>query len=313
MPLPDRLSAPELPAGATLPAPTGRRRATRTVAFAALLLGGAALGLSPIFVRLADVGPGASAFWRLALALPFLWGWVLVRERERARPRAAGRLLAAAVLAGFFFAGDLAVWHWSIVYTTVANATLLANFAPIFVTLGGWWLFGNRVSGAFVAAMVVALAGTTLLVGPSFAFGGTRLAGDALGLLTAVFYAGYMLSVSRARAGVSTARLMALSTTVSVVLLLPVAALSPQPMLPAGAAGWGVLFALALVSQVLGQSLIAYAFAHLSAAFSSLAVLTQPVVATALAWLLFAEVLAWPQLLGGVLVLAGIVAARRTA
>lgn len=304
MPSVDRLATPDMPAAApAAPAP-----AAPSLAFAALLLGGAALGLSPIFVRLADVGPGASAFWRLALALPFLWLWVLARERTRV----SARLLGAAVLAGFFFAADLAVWHWSIVYTTVANATLLANFAPIFVTLGGWLLFRHRVSGIFIAAMVTALAGATLLIGPSFALGGTRLAGDALGLLTAVFYAGYMLSIKRARAGVSTALLMALGTTVSVVLLWPVAALSAQPMLPAGAAGWGVLFGLALVSQVLGQSLIAFAFAHLSAAFSSLAVLTQPVVATALAWWLFAEALVWPQLLGGVLVLAGIVIARRT-
>jgi drug/metabolite transporter (DMT)-like permease len=306
----DRPASPDLPSVAPAPAAPAPSRAPRTLAFAALLLGGAALGLSPIFVRLADVGPAASAFWRLALALPFLWLWLLVRER--ARPRAAAGLLAAAVLAGFFFAADLAVWHWSIVYTTVANATLLANFAPIFVTLGGWWLFGQRASGAFLAAMIVALAGTTLLVGPSFGLGGTRLAGDALGLLTAVFYAGYMLSIKRARAGVSTALLMAASTTVSVLALWPVAALAPQPMLPASAAGWAVLLGLALVSQVLGQSLIAYAFAHLSAAFSSLAVLTQPVVATALAWLLFGEVLAWAQLLGGALVLTGILMARRT-
>lgn len=284
--------------------------AAAAFAFAALLLGGAALGLSPILVRLSDVGPGASAFWRLALAVPFLWLWVFTRQR--ARPKARLSLSAPVLLAGVFFAGDLAVWHWSIVYTTVANATLLANFAPIFVTLGGWWLFRHRVSGVFVLALVTALAGTTLLVGPSFSLGGTRLAGDALGLITAVFYAAYMLSVKRARESVSTPILMAFSTTVSVAVLLPIALLSPQPVLPGGVQGWGVLLALALVSQVLGQSLIAYAFAHLSAALSSISVLTQPVVATALAWTLFGEALAWPQLLGGVLVLLGIFVARRT-
>jgi len=284
--------------------------AVRTLAFLALLLGGAALGLSPILVRLADVGPTASAFWRLALALPFLWLWVALQGRGT--PRAPGALLHAALLAGVFFAADLGVWHWSITYTTVANATLLANFAPIFVTLGGWWLFGSRVSGLFLAAMITALAGTALLVGPHFALGGARLAGDALGLLTAVFYAAYMLCIKRARETVSTALLMALSTTVSVVLLLPVAALSPQPLLPGSARGWGTVFALALVSQVLGQSLIAYAFAHLSAALSSVAVLTQPLVAAVLAWWLFNEVLALPQLFGGALVLIGIFIARRT-
>lgn len=282
----------------------------RSLAFVALIAGGAALGLSPIFVRLSDVGPTASAFWRLALAVPVLWLWVVLHQPTRALARPS--LRNASVLAGIFFAADLGVWHWSIVYTTVANSTLLANFAPIFVTLGGWWLFRQHVSGFFVAAMITALAGTTLLVGPSFGLGEQRVLGDALGLLTAVFYAAYMLSIKRARETVSTATLMAFSTTVSVLLLFPVALLSPQPMLPAGLDGWLVLLGLALVSQVLGQSLIAYAFAHLSAALSSVTVLVQPVVATALAWTLFSETLDVAQLLGGALVLIGIFVARRT-
>jgi drug/metabolite transporter (DMT)-like permease len=284
--------------------------ARRTWAFGALLLGGAALGLSPIFVRLADVGPTASAFWRLALAVPVLWLWVLLHRRRQSMLRP--RLLNTALLAGVFFAADLGVWHWSITYTTVANSTLLANFAPIFVTLGGWLLFRNRVTGVFVVAMITALAGTISLVGPSFSLGGRHVVGDALGLLTAVFYASYMLSIKHARETVSTALLMALSTTVSVVLLLPVALLSPQPMLPGDAQGWSVLLGLALVSQVLGQSLIAYAFAHLSAALSSVTVLVQPIVATVLAWALFAESLAAAQLVGGALVLLGIFVARRS-
>lgn len=279
------------------------------MAFTALLVGGAALGLSPIFVRLSDVGPTASAFWRLALALPILWAWVLAKER--AHVAVSRPFIRVALLAGFFFAADLGVWHWSIVYTTVANSTLLANLAPIFVTLGGWLFFRARVSALFVAGMMIALIGTALLVSPNLALGERHIAGDTLGLLAAIFYAGYMLSVKQARAGISTATLMALSTSVSVVVLLPVTVLSPQPMFPTGVRGWGVLVGLALVSQVLGQSLIAYGFAHISAALSSVSVLTQPMVAALIAWWIFAEALAWPQLFGAVLVLLGIVIARR--
>lgn len=285
-------------------------RAWSRFAFIALLVGGVALGFSPIFVRLSDVGPVASAFWRLALALPFLWCWALAKGDPRTA--LSKPVLGVALLAGVFFAADLSVWHWSIVYTAVANATLLANFTPIFVTLAGWFLFHQRVSALFLLGMITALAGTTVLVGPSFSGADRRLAGDGLALLAAVFYAGYMLSIKRAREGLSTAMLMALSGSVSVLVLLPVALLSPQPMLPSDAEGWAVLLALALVSQVLGQSLIAYAFAHLSAALSSLGVLTQPVVAAVLAWVLFGESLYWPQLLGGALVLIGIFLARRT-
>ena len=278
-------------------------------AFLCLLAGGCAIAFAPIFVRLSDTGPVASAFWRTALAVPLLWLWVASRE---AVPAARPLPRASLALAGLFFALDLGVWHWSIVWTSVANATLLANLAPIFVTLAGWLLWRRRVTRTFLVGMFVAIGGMFVLVGPNFSVGGTALAGDALGALTAVFYAGYMLAIKNARdAQASTARLMAWSTTISAIALLPVALVAPQPFLPAAASGWLVLLALALVSQILGQGLIAYAFAHLPASLSSVSLLIQPVVAALAAWAIFGEAVGAAQLAGGAIVLAGIWLARR--
>jgi drug/metabolite transporter (DMT)-like permease len=78
---------------------------------------------------------------------------------------------APVLAAGALFAGDLAFWHLSIVYTTVANATLLSNFAPVWVALGGWLLFGQRVTRLFLVARGISLTGAALLVGPSFGAG----------------------------------------------------------------------------------------------------------------------------------------------
>lgn len=288
-------------------------------AFACLLAGGCAIAFAPIFVRLSDTGPLASAFWRVALAVPLLWLWVawMARRAALSSPRppqsrrwAGGRL--PLVLAGLFFALDLGVWHWSIVWTSVANATLLANLAPIVVTLAGWLIWKRKVSRTFLVGMVVAIAGMFVLVGPNFAIGGTRLLGDALGALTAVFYASYMLAIKQARdAQASTASLMAWSTTITAAVLLPVALIAPQPFLPAAAGGWLVLAGLAIVSQVLGQGLIAYAFAHLPASLSSVSLLIQPVVAALAAWAIFGEAVGPPQLVGGAIVLAGIWIAKR--
>lgn len=282
----------------------------RQVAFLCLLAGGCCIAFGPIWVRLSDTGPVASAFWRTALATPLLWAWV-ARERHGDAP--AVRIAPAAlVAAGLFFAADLGVWHWSIVWTSVANSTLLANLAPIFVTLAGWLLWRKSVTPLFLAGMTAAIAGMFVLVGPNFSIGGTRLLGDALGALTAVFYAGYMLAIKSARdARASTARLMAWSTTITAIALLPVALVSPQPFLPASADGWAVLLGLAVVSQIMGQGLIAYAFAHLPASLSSVSLLIQPVMATLFAWILFKEQVGWMQFAGGAIVLAGIWMAKR--
>ncbi|MDH5534548.1 MAG: DMT family transporter [Betaproteobacteria bacterium] len=277
------------------------------LALAALFAGALAIATSALFVKVSEAGPVATAFWRVFLALPFLWLWALAARRHGS-PGAvdAPRERRLIVAAGLFFAGDLAVWHWSIVLTSVANATLLANLAPIFVTLAAWLMFGLRPTSRFLGGLAAALTGVVLLIGGDFRHSGHALAGDALGVITAMFYGAYQLTVSRLRAVASTARIMAWSGTVTAAVLLPLAALSAQPFFPATATGWMLLFGLALIAQVAGQSLIAYAMAHLPATFSSVGLLLQPVAAALFAWVLLGEDLVALQIGGGVMVLAGI-------
>lgn len=284
------------------------RAAVRNVALAALALGGCAIAFAPIFVRLSETGPTASAFWRVALAVPFLGAWSVLTTRATVTRRAFPWPL---VIAGLAFAADLGVWHLSILYTSVANATLLANLAPLFVTVGGYLLFRERVTRLFLGGMALALVGAFVLVGPSFSLGRTALLGDLLGVLTALFYGAYFLAIKQLRDSRNTAHIMAMSTVISALALAPLALLSGEPLLPATAGGWLVLLGLALVCQTVGQSLIAFAMAHLPASFSAVSLLIQPVMATCYAWWLLGERVSMPQLAGGVIVLAGIYLARR--
>jgi drug/metabolite transporter (DMT)-like permease len=289
-------------------APTPAR--ARALATLALLAGAVAIAASPLFVKVSETGPVATAFWRVALALPVLWAWLAIERRRRPDAASAadrGLMLAAGVL----FAGDLAVWHWSILLTSVANATLLANLAPIFVTLGVWLFYRRRPGGLFLGGLAVALAGTATLLGRDFTLGGGELAGDCLGVVTAMFYAGYQLAVARLRQGASTASIMTGSGLVTAAILLPLAFLSGEQLLPATAAGWAMLLGLALISQAAGQSLIAYAMAHLRETFSSVGLLLQPVMAAVFAWLLLGEALGGVQIAGALTVLAGIAIAHR--
>lgn len=288
--------------------------ARQRVALAALLAGAVAIAFAPIFVRLSELGPSATAFWRVAFAAPALMLWLTVERRRlgpAARRPATSRDWWLLALAGFTFAGDLAVWHWSIRLTSVANSTLFANFAPIFVTPAAFLLFGERIRPAFVLGGLLAIAGAVLLMGNSVSLSVDNILGDALGIVTAAFYAAYMLVVSRLRLVFSTATIMAWSAVVTGILLVPVAVLSGESLVATSLYGWTILLGLALVSHAGGQSLIAYAFAYLPASFSSVALLLQPAVAAVLAWLLFSEALGPLQALGGVVILAGLVIARR--
>lgn len=319
--MPSRRSLPQPISGMTETASAPKQappaRAGEGWALASLLAGAVGIGFAPIFVRLSELPPTATAFHRLFLALPALWLWKLLEDRRAAartdaepapQHRANAILLIAA---GLFFAGDLALWHWSIRFTSVANATLLANFAPIFVTLAGYLLFSERFSRQFLFGMALAIAGAAILMGESLGFGAGHVFGDALGLTTAVFYAGYILSVAKLRASASTAAIMAWSGLVTCAALLTVTLLLRETLLPATLEGWGVLFGLALLSHAGGQSLIAFALARLPAALSSVSLLLQPAVAAVLAWILLAEPLGPWQMSGALVILGGIYLARR--
>jgi len=285
-------------------------------ALTALIAGAATLGMSPILVRLSELGPTASAFHRVFLALPALWLWNAIENRRGANPvtvqQSASRTdYAVMALAGFFFAGDLAFWHWSLQFTTVANATLLATMAPIWVTLGSFVLFKERFSKLFLFGVVLAILGGGVLMSDSLRLSADRLLGDLLGLVTGMFFGAYILTVGRLRAKFSTARIMLLSTAVTSVFLLPATLVSGEEMIAATVAGWSVLLGLALLTHVGGQGAIAYALAHLPSAFSSVAMLLEGVAAVFLAWIILAEVLGGWQIVGACVVVGGIIIARR--
>jgi drug/metabolite transporter (DMT)-like permease len=281
---------------------------SRRLALPALLAGAIAIGFSPIFVRLSELGPVATGFHRLLLALPLLWLWM----RFEARAAPATRLAALPIgLAGALFAGDILFWHWSITYTTVADATLFANFAPVIVTVGAWLYLGERVTGQFLAGMVLAMAGAALLVNASAALGARYVFGDGLGIVTACFFGSYVVAVARLRDRYPASTIMFWSSAVTCVLLLAATLVSGETLLPGSLNGWLVLLALGWISQAMGQGLIAYALGHLPASFSALAILIEPLTAAILGWIWLGEALGVLQAVGGVIVLAGIAVARR--
>jgi drug/metabolite transporter (DMT)-like permease len=277
-------------------------------AFAALVLGAVAMGASPVFVRLADVGPHASAFWRTALALPFLFAWMRVEHGGAAStwPPLDRPLL----LCGLLFTGDLFFWHLAILGTTVANATFLATTSPIWVALGAWLMLSEAIGWRTLVGLALCLAGGVALVGESYGFMPQRLAGDLFGLATAGFFGGYVLAVRAARARHGPATLMFVSTAITAACLFVIAAAFEPHLVPRSWCGLAALVALALVSQVAGQGLLSVALGALPATFSSLVIFLEAIAAAGFGWMLLGEALGWVQALGGLFILAGIWVAR---
>jgi drug/metabolite transporter (DMT)-like permease len=289
-------------------------------ALIALFAGALSTGGAGILVRLSETGPTATAFWRGCLALPLLAAWAFlepVQGRSQLEQRSpdgnVARLLASFrdpgfLWAGVFFAGDLALWNWSLLLTSVAASTLEASLAPLVVICFVWLRWGERPSAAFMGATALAFVGMLLILSPKFGQGGSAFAGDLLGLGTAIFFAAYLLAVARLRARYGTGIVMFNSTVVFTVLLLPLAL--AQKFFPDTLSGWAIVAGCALAAQVLGQGLIAYALAHLRPTFSSLGLLLQTLGAVVSAWFVLGERLSAVQIAGGLVIVGGIALAR---
>jgi drug/metabolite transporter (DMT)-like permease len=255
------------------------------------------------------LGMIATAFWRMALAAPLTW--LICARAERGSAPLSRRDRLWLLLPGLAFAADMATWHKSFEFTTLANTTLLSNFATVIVSVVGWLFWHERLGYAFVAGVFTALCGAALLLGIDLSLGRDPAVGDALALVTAVFYALYFVIVKLLRARLSTARVLAWTTTVCAPCLLLVAALAGEGLVPRSHGAWLSLLALALLPQIGGQGLITYAMAHLPAGFATVSLLVQPVVTAVVSWIVFGQALTPFQLAGGMLVLCGIGIAQR--
>lgn len=274
-------------------------------AFPALVGANLVLAAGPWMVRLADVGPVAAGFWRLALAVPFLA--FLGLRQLRGRPFPGWWMIAAVALAGLFFAADLASWHAGIHLTKLANATLFGNFASFLFALYGFVLLRalpGRIQGL---ALALAAAGTVLLLGNSFEVSPEHFAGDLLALLAGVFYAFYLIAVDRARRAMAPWPVLAIATAAGALPLLGAALLFGETVMPTD---WTPVVLLSLSSQVVGQGLLVFAMGHLPPLVVGLCFLTQPIAAATIGWLAYGERLSATDGVGALLVCAALVLIR---
>lgn len=287
------------------------------IALVCLVVGALAMGISPIFVRFAEVGPFTSAFWRVALALPALWLWSRMEappavarppDRSTAKPDRADRWWV--IIAGLLFAGDLTFWHLAIVNTSVANATFLATLAPVWVVLGSGLFLAEKVETKVFIGLALCLMGAAALIGDTWSLSPDNLDGDIYGVITSFFFGAYFIAVRRARRAYGTARTVFLSSLVTASVLFVQALILEDMLWPLTVLGVAALVALALVSHAGGQGLLAFALGHLPAAFSSLVIFLEAVAAACFGWLILGEAIGPVQALGAIAIFAGIIVAR---
>ena len=278
--------------------------------FFILIIGAIAIAFSPIFVRFSDVDPIMTAFYRIFISLPFFLFFSSFNIIEKVKFPEFNNSYVIFLVSGIFFALDLICWHWSIKLTTVSKATFLSNLAPIVVIIFSLIFLKERFSKFFYLAALLSMVGMLMLLGESFKFNKSQFIGDLLGVLTAVWYGSYIVTISQLRKKYNSTSIMFLSGIVTAIILLIVSILFEQSLIPQSLFTITIIFLLGFICQFMGQSFITYSLAYLSASLSSLCLLIQPIAATVLAYFFFEEKLTTIQFFGSALILMGIYIAR---
>lgn len=273
---------------------------------AAAVAGAVVISFSAIFFALSGVSPTTGAFYRTTYALPVLF---ILWMSRRARDRRSTSRRWIAVGAGVSLGADVVAWHGAIDYIGAGLATLLANTQVIFVAVGAWIFLGERPRRTTLAAIPVILLGVGLVsgIGQGDPFGIDPVKGTLLALMAAIFYATFILGYRQSNDARAPAAGPLLEATLGAALAsLAIGVVGGDLDFGFSWPSHGWLIALALGAQVAGWLLIGYALPRLPAVETATIVLLQPALTMAWGALVFDERPSTLQILGAIVVMAGV-------
>lgn len=269
----------------------------RMLALAALMS-----GIGPVLVRESPVGPAATAFWRMAIALPF------AISTGRFAFSMAGRDIALALISGVLLAADLVFWNNAILRTSVMEATVLVMMFPLIVAVVEIFFLGRRLNTNLIIGGLIALTGTVVITAGK-APGQHDLLGDMMALAAAFFYAASLLiSAQLCR------RNEASGVTLWVIFgaaagTLPFAS-SESVLLPTSAGALAYLSAYGLLTYG-SYALYNSTLSKLPTTMVAISGYGQPIIASSLAAIFLNEIPSWTSFLGALIIVSGLILATK--
>ena len=281
----------------------------RTNYFILLAFGAMLIGFAPIFVKLSMLSSSAISFYRMFLALPFLFLLNYILNKKFFFRVKNKKTILYAAFASLAFTTDLTLWHFSMDITSVSNATIIVNSAPIFVAILSFIFFKERLTKGFLLSFLVTYIGIVGLIYFSNNYVNGKLLGDILCLIAAFFYGVYLLVI--ARLGKENSLNIIFYTTFFCCLfsIIPMM-IEGGNLVPSSSFEWLNLILMAFLCQFGGQYFITHAIGKISASGASIGLLMQPLTATILAAIIFSEILTSLQILFALISLFGIYLAR---
>ena len=274
-----------------------------------LAFGAMLIGFAPIFVKWSNLSPSAILFWRMLIALPFLIAFNFLKNNQILFRVKNKKTILYSSIAALAFTVDLVLWHYSMDITSVSNATIIVNSAPIFVAMLAFLIFKEIPQKGFISSFLVTYVGIIGLIIFSNNYANGKMIGDILCIIAALGYGIYLLIISKL--GKETSLNIIFYTTLFCCLfsIIPMSFESGLSF-PQTHFEWANLILLAFLCQFGGQFLITIGIGKISASGGSIGLLMQPLTASIFAAIIFNEILNVTQVIFILITLFGIYLAR---
>ena len=272
-----------------------------------LFIGAALISLSPVWVKLVDVPPSTSGFYRVLFGGAALVIYLLVTRRRLHMTKQTWSLL---IIASFFLSLDLWFWHRSVIYIGPGLSTLLANFQVFIMMIVGIVFLRQMPRPVQMFAVPLAFLGLILIIGLDWdALPKDYKLGVIFGLLTAAAYASYLLTLRKVRE-TSTFRVptreMAVVSVICAVMLAATVLVEGQSLAIPTIEDMGWLVAYGVLSHCLGWLFIVSSLSEVSTVEAGLALLLQPTLSFVWDVLFFSRPMTAIELLGAGIALIAI-------
>jgi drug/metabolite transporter (DMT)-like permease len=274
--------------------------------YAALVVGVISVSASAIFVKLCASSSGVIAFYRLFFSVIIMLPIFLTKRYVSEVRHITKKDWLFSAIAGILLAFHFILWFESLNYTSVASSTVLVTLQPLFAFLGTFLFFKEKLSAKAIACGIIAVIGSFIISWGDFRISGAALFGDILSLIACAFVTGYLLFGQTVRKRLSLVTYTFVVYFMSSITLLIYVLLGKQSVFPEKTTDWIYFVLLALIPNLLGHTLFNWSLKWLSTSTISMAILFEPVGATFLAYFILKEYVFFSQIIGGLIVIAGI-------
>lgn len=273
--------------------------------YVALLAGVISISSAAILVRLSSAPSGVIAFYRMFISVLVLLP-IFLRKHRFELKLITRKDWWFTMISGILLAFHFIFWLESLKFTSVASSTVLVTLQPLFSFAGTYIFFHEKLSGKAILSGVLAVIGSVMISCGDFRISGSALLGDFLALISCALITSYLLLGQNVRKRLSLVTYTFVLYSISTLILLIYALFAGQPLFPYPSQDWAYFILLALIPNLLGQTLFNWLLKWLSTSVITVATLFEPVGATILAYLFLGEKTVWTQNVGGLIVIAGI-------